>query len=109
MEKKRTIQQNRALHLYFTHIAKTLNDAGLDMRVVLKPEVEIPWTSQSVKEFLWRPVQKIYLRKASTTELLTTDIDEICDILNRHLCEKFGNFGVEYTPFPSIESFICPD
>ena len=38
-EKQRTIQQNRALHLYFQLIADRLNDAGLDMRVVLKPDM----------------------------------------------------------------------
>lgn len=100
-EKQRTIQQNRALHLYFQLVADTLNDAGLDMRAVLKPEVEIPWSKTSVKEYLWRPVQKIQLGKRSTTELTTKDIDKIFDTINRHL----ANHGV-HQPFPSIEEII---
>lgn len=89
---QRTEKQNKALHKYFTMIADILNDAGLDMRVVLKPEIDIPWTPKSVKEHLWRPVQEVYLGKRSTTELTTKDINAIYEILNRHLSEKFGTF-----------------
>lgn len=90
MPRQRTLSQNRALHLYFTMLAEALNDAGLDMRKVLKPGIDIPWTSKMVKEHLWRPIQKIYLEKKSTTELTTIDPTVIHDILNRHLSEKFG-------------------
>lgn len=102
-EKKRTAQQNRALHLYFTLIAKELNDAGLDVRRVMKPEIDIPWSPHMVKELLWKPVQVIFLGKRSTTELnKVKDIDELYEIFNRHLGEKFGEFGVEHVPFPSL-------
>lgn len=99
--KLRSQQQNRALHLYFEMIARTLNDAGLDMRAVLKPEVEIPWSKESVKEFLWRPVQKIMLRKESTTELERKDIDTVFDVVNAHLAKH----GVRQ-PFPSVEAIF---
>ncbi|MDE1971169.1 MAG: hypothetical protein KGI50_06385 [Patescibacteria group bacterium] len=97
-ENQRTIQQNKALHLYFRLLAETLNDAGLDMRVILKPEVEIPWTPKNIKEYLWRPVQRIQLGKKSSTELTTKDIDVIYDTINLHLSKH----GV-HVPFPSIE------
>src|ERR1044071_6647334 len=100
-DKQRTIQQNKALHLYFQIIAEKLNDAGLDMRVVLKPEVEIPWTKESVKDHLWRPVQDLYLKKDSTTELTTDEITKVYEVLNRFLAEKHGISE----PFPSIEQF----
>ena len=101
----RTLQQNKALHVYFEAIAETLNNAGLDMKVVLKPEVDIPWTKETVKDFLWRSVQKAQLGKRSTTELTTKDIDKIYDTLTRHLGEKFGVF----VSFPSVESLINYD
>jgi hypothetical protein len=42
MEKsKRTLQQNKALHKLFTQMSDTFNTLGLDMRVVLKPEIKI--------------------------------------------------------------------
>lgn len=102
MDKPRTESQNKALHLYFTQLAKMLNDAGLDMRKVLKPSISIPWTSQTIKENLWKPIMKIQTGKSSTTEMTTKDINEVYDTLNRHLGEKFGI----HVDFPSEESLI---
>jgi len=98
---KRTDQQNKALHLYFRLLSEELNNAGLDMRKTLKPEVEIPWTPDNIKEFLWRPVQKAQLKKKSTTELESDEIDKIFETLNRHMGEKFGI----HVPFPNREIF----
>src|SRR3990167_9316723 len=98
-ERQRTFQQNRAMHLWFQMLADELNSAGLDMRKVLKPEIEISWSKQMIKDYLWRPVQEIYLSKKSTKELNTEDINTIWEILNRHLGEKFGI----HVSFPSIE------
>ena len=95
----RSNEQNNALHLGLSMIAKSLNDAGLDMKKVLKPEVDIPWTTDSVKEYLWRPVQKVMTGKKSTTELnKTNEIDEVWEVLMRHLGEKHE---LEFIPFPS--------
>lgn len=98
---QRTLTQNAALHLYFSLVAETLNDAGLDMRVVLKPEVEIPWSKDTIKDFLWRPIQRFQLGKESTTELTTKEIDQIFDTMNRHLAKH----GV-HEDFPSIETLM---
>lgn len=99
---QRTKQQNRALHKLFDLLAQELNDAGLDMRKTLKPEVDIAWTPESIKEYLWRPIQKAQLNKESTTELTTVEIDEVFDTITRHLGEKFGL----HVPFPSVEELI---
>jgi hypothetical protein len=99
---QRTKQQNKALHVLFNLLAQTLNDNGLDMRKTLKPEVEIPWSGRSVKEYLWRPIQTAQLNKKSTTELTTKEIDEVFDTINKHLGEKFGF----HVPFPSIEELM---
>jgi hypothetical protein len=74
----------------FNLLAEQLNDNGLSMQKVLKPSVEILWTPESVKEYLWRPVQKAMLNKQSTTELESKEIDQVFQILNKHLGEKFG-------------------
>lgn len=101
--KKRTNKQNRALHLFFTHLADELNNTGLEMQTFLasKP-VDIPWNSTTVKELIYRPIMKAQLGKRSTTELTTKDIDAVFDTLNRHLSETCG-LTVE---FPSIETII---
>lgn len=87
---QRTGLQNRALHKYFSLLAEALNDAGLDMKTVLKPEIDIPWTMESVKNHLWRPIQVIMQDKESTTELTTADPQDIYLVLSRHISEKFG-------------------
>lgn len=102
MDNTRTLQQNRALHLMFDQLAQELNQAGFDMRKTLKPSIDIPWTGESVKEYLWRPVQQAQVNKKSTTELTTSEIDEVFDTINRHLGTKFGI----YVPFPSIETLM---
>lgn len=98
----RTLQQNRALHLLFDMLADELNSAGLDMRKVLKPGIAIPWTKTSVKEFLWRPVQRSMFGKVSTIQITTKELQDTFDVLNRHLGEQFGL----HVPFPSIEEII---
>ena len=101
-ELKRTLQQNKALHVLFDLLAEELNTAGLDMRKTLKESVEIPWNRENVKDFLWRPIQQAQLRKTSTTELTTKDIDKVFETLNRHLGERF-NLHVD---FPSVEEVM---
>jgi hypothetical protein len=99
---QRTKQQNRALHVLFNLLAETLNESGLDMRATLKPEIDIPWSGPSVKEFLWRPIQEAQLMKHSTTELTTVEIDKVFDTINKHLGERFNL----HVPFPSIDEII---
>ena len=100
-EEQRTIQQNKALHKFFELLADELNGAGLDMRKTLKPEIDIPWNKETVKEYLWRPIQDLQLRKASTKELNTKEIDKIYDTLNRFLGEKLKI----HVAFPSMDNF----
>ena len=95
----RTNRQNRALHVYFTLLGEALNDAGADMRSVIREGIDIPWTPTTVKEYLWRPVQEQQLGKKSTTELTTKEIDEIYDTINRAIGERTG----VHVPFPCIQ------
>jgi hypothetical protein len=99
-ENRITEKQRSALHVYLRQVVNALNDAGLDQRVVLKPEVEIPWTEASAKEHLWRPIQKLMTDKVSTTELDTVDPSDIHRVLDKHLAERFG---ISF-PWPSKEA-----
>ena len=100
MKDKRTTQQNKALHKYCEMLAESLNDAGLDLRKTLRHDIEVPWTKDLVKEYLWRPIQEAMTEKESTTDLTTVEPSEIHTVLSRHLGEKFGI----YVPWPSQES-----
>lgn len=95
-KQQRTLLQNKAMHKYFSILAKSLNDAGWDMKSTLKPNVEIPWTEASIKEHLWRPIQKAMLDKTSTADLHTNEMNDVYECLNRHTASKLG----VSVPFP---------
>lgn len=87
----RTETQSRALHLYFQLLADELNNSGWSIQKFLSHAVEINWTKNSVKELLWRPIQKMLVEKQSTTALdKVTEIDLIYDHINRHVSELTG-------------------
>lgn len=90
--RSRTLTQNRALHKFCQMLADKLNEAGLDQKKVLKPEVEIPWTMEAVKEGLWKPVQEAVTGLKSTTKPETSQYSDIYEVLNRHLTTKLGVF-----------------
>lgn len=96
---QRTTLQNRSLHLYFTLLARALNDAGLDMREVLKPEVYMPWNKATVKDFLWKPVLRAMFQKDHTAKMTSKETTEVFETLNRHLGERFGI----HSEWPSLD------
>lgn len=100
--KTRSNKQNNSLHLYFQLLATELNLAGYDMRKVIRPEVDISWTPYSVKEYLWRPLQKVMFGKKSTTQLSTEDINLIYDQVNRIVGERTKI----HVPFPCLEELF---
>ena len=89
-DNQRTLTQNKAMHKYFELLAEALNEAGYDMKRLLKEEVDIPWTKESVKEHLWKPIQEIMIKAKSTTELNTAQPNNIYLVLSRHIGEKTG-------------------
>lgn len=89
-ELKRTKQQNRAMHLYFTNLAIALNEAGYDAKAVLDPEIEIPITASIVKNQMLKKIIKAMFDKDSTTELSTKELSMACLVLNKHISESFG-------------------
>ena len=92
----RTLKQNASLHKGLRNLAVEFNGAGLDMKKVLKPTVDIPWTSDSAKEFLFNPIAAVMFDGKTSSELSTTEIQEVWDVLMRHTGEKFG----VTTPWP---------
>lgn len=100
LEENRTDKQNKALHLYFSLLANKLQDAGVDMRQMIRQEVPITPTAHLLKETVWRPLQKALFGKKSTRELSTKDIDKIYAIMDKVIAERTG-VRIE---FPSQDS-----
>ena len=92
-EKKQTrsSQQNRALHKLFSMLSDQLNELGETYKYLWLDEViELSFTPELIKESLWRQIQIALFNKQSTTELNTTEINQIIDIL----ALKFSEWGI---------------
>lgn len=98
----RTNQQNKALHLMFSILAKELTEQGFDMKKTLRQEIDIMWTPHLIKEYLWRPLQIAICGKESTTKITTQEINQIFEIISKAIGERTG-LSIE---FPSIETII---
>jgi len=101
-ERQRTLQQNKSLHKLFQLIADELNAKGYTVKFVvdkMKTNAEVPWCGASVKEVLWRPIQKALTGNQSTTEISTVEPTDIHQALMHWLVEHLE--GVEYIDFPS--------
>ena len=93
--KQRTPTQNKSLHLFCQQVADNLNDAGITYDTFFNDSFEVPWNMLTVKENVWRPLQKAICNIESTTEPLTTDYNEIYDYVNK----KLSNYGI-FVPWP---------
>lgn len=95
------VSLKKGLSIYYGLVANALNEAGADMRTYLPMGVDIWWNKDTVKNYLWRPVQILKTGNKSTTQLLTTEIDPIYDTVNRHLGKHINT-----VMFPSVEEII---
>jgi len=86
VKQTRSSLQNKALYLYFTFIADTLNNHGLYFKTIdlFKMPVECEWNKDLVKEFIWKPIQKTLFDIESTTKLKTNELDVIINVLTDH-------------------------
>lgn len=97
---KRSQPQNNSLWKYFTLKAEQLEEAGLDIRDVIKDDFEIPFTKDSFHDLIWIPVQKAMYKTKRTRDLNKIDgsINEIHKVIERELAEKHG---LDFIKFPS--------
>lgn len=94
----RSSLQNRALHLFFTQVAKELNDIGIPFvyRGLKGQDMDMQWTGELFKQMTWKPIQEALYGTTSTTKLKRNQIDPIFDIINKFFAEK----GIEIS-FPN--------
>lgn len=91
LKRTRSSQQNRAMHKFFTIIADELNNIGATFIYEFgKETIEIPYTSELIKETLWKPIQKALFNKDSTSEITTEEINKVIDVITL----KFGEMGI---------------
>lgn len=101
----RTYRQNRTIHLLFRRMAEALNDAGFEIRHPMKPDLEIPYSEESVKELLYKPIITSYFKVNRSSELNTEQLSESMEILvdavNRNTGVMVHIPSQEFTNAPS--------
>lgn len=90
--------QRNALHLACENLAVVLTAGGYDQVMILKPGTKIPWSKESVKDKLFKPVLAAMTGKESTESMGSSEPSEVWDALSRMLAE---HFGVTCPPWPS--------
>jgi hypothetical protein len=91
IENTRTNQQNRALHKYFTLVAESLVEIGYDftyVNILTGEMINIPFSADLVKNYIWRPLQEKIFEIESTRQLTTPMIDVILTALSNWLSDK---------------------
>jgi hypothetical protein len=48
---------------------------------------------------MWKPIQRALTQKESTTRLTTKEVNEVFEVMHKHISEKFGI----NVPFPTRE------
>lgn len=89
----RTIKQNSSLHLYCSQMAEELNNGGIDFKKyleVVERRLDVPWTMQLFKDYVWRPVMESQHDIESTTEMDTGNPSDVHRIVDKFMAEKFG-------------------
>ena len=88
---QRTEQQRKGIEVYCRELAEALNEAGYEIKKVMAVKTaDVPWTQESVKELLWRPIQEASVGKHSSAALEVSEVDRVYSILDRHISSNFG-------------------
>ncbi len=105
-EKKRTLNQNRAIHLYLRLLADEMNKQGVTLQQVVKAiqRAEIRPTEHNLKEVVWREMQKALFGKESTTELTTAEVDKVYEMVNAFVTTKIDGYDGTSVPFPDANT-----
>ena len=102
MDKQRSLKQNSSAHLWFTHIADTFNDSGLDMQATLAKRVGLRWTPEAVKECLFKVLAKAMYNKDSTAQLTSKEFAKVAEMLADVIARDYG-VTVSYPSLSSLE------
>lgn len=95
---KRTILQNRSIHLWCEQIADVMNKENFFIQDVIK--INTKWNMIKVKEILFKPVVKSLYTKDSTTKLKKNEFELVIDTLTLLLGEK----GISIPDFPNKDN-----
>ena len=86
----RTQAQNKSMWLWFKLVAEYLNKQGDSFEYTVLKTVKVPFTDEVVHKYIWKPVLKAWLDKNSTTDMDTSEPNEIYTIICAHFATERG-------------------
>ena len=96
----RTGRQQAALEVWCRQVAALFNDLGISRSIQSSiyrdGEMECSWRQSSVKDEVWRPMQRALTKIESTTECSTSDYPKVFEELVRAM----GNKGITLPAWP---------
>ena len=96
----RSSRQRAALEVWCRMAAELFNESGItrsiQSSIFRDGEMESPWSQASVKDEVWRPMQRAVAKVESTTEATTKQYVEVYEALVR----AFGNKGITLPKWP---------
>ena len=96
--KQRSLPQNSALHLFLRQVSDAMNDAGIEQHVFFNEGFTVSWNDKTIKNEIWRPVQKAVCGELSTKKPTRAQYIEIYEYINR----KLSDHGI-HIPWPTKE------
>ena len=96
---ERTIQQNKALHVWCKKISDLLNSKAMYAQGIFGND--IIWTMTLVKELIVKQTISKIFGVSSTTKLKRKEIDELV----MYVTKAFGLKGVQVPEFPNKEAW----
>jgi hypothetical protein len=86
---RRTPAQARSIRLFDQWVADALNDIGEPYYLrIFAFKSETRWTPELVHEALWKPIMYKQFKKTSTTQLTTSEVSQVADIIIDLLATK---------------------
>ncbi len=93
-------QQFKAMHKWFDQVGEAMNEKHIDMRAFLRKDIEMPWSTWAIKEFIFKPLMEQRYGKKSTKELFKTgEIDILYDVITLEIIERTKG-EVDVPPWP---------
>jgi hypothetical protein len=107
METKRSTQQNKSGHKYWSDVAQELEAQGITRKTIVQDlgDVGIPITEKFIKEVVWFHFMVSMFGKEHTADLTTKEWTEVEKNFTLFLKE---NYGLQ-TDYPSVESLYAND
>lgn len=93
----RTLNQNNAMWLWLSQIAKQFNDDGITTEMVIRPQIK--WNKEKIKVMCFDEIMWSVSSKKSSTKLSKEEFSNTVETL----IEAMGRKGQELPGFPNEE------